>query len=93
MNMATRGGARGNARGRRPRAGTEEEEASSGEEPCVGNANARDVRVARRPRVRRRNNRDAHLSVERQQTSARRTAVRTISEEEELMRQADGLWR
>ena len=87
--MATRSGARGAARGRRTRVGTEEEEASSGEEPCVGNANARDVRVARRRRVRRRDDRDARLSVERQQTSARGPAVRTLSEEEELMRQAD----
>ena len=87
--MATRSGARGAARGRRTRVGTEEEEASSGEEPCVGNANARDVRVARRRRVRRRTDRDAHLSVERQQTGARGPAVRTLSEEEEAVRQAE----
>ena len=83
--MATRGGARGKAR-TRLRAGLEEE-ASSGEETRA--VNAREIRVARRRRVRNRNDRDARLSVAWQQTSARRDASRTLSEEEEVVRQAE----
>ena len=66
MNMATKGGARGKAR-TRPRAGLEEEASSDEETRAV---NAREIRVARRRRVRERNDRDARLSVAWQQTRA-----------------------